>query len=96
VRNTQSVWFRVKMLLLLGAAVNAFLFHKNLQKSEGNWATQIKAPKNLQLGATLSLAFWILIVICGRLIAYDWFDCEYTEPGIAQFLSGCVDGQTIF
>lgn len=96
VRNTQSVWFRVKMLLLLAAAINAFLFHRNLHSAAGSWATQIKAPKNLQIGATLSLAFWILIVICGRFIAYDWFDCEYTEPGLAQFLSGCIDGQTVF
>jgi uncharacterized membrane protein len=96
VRNTQSVWLRVKMVLLIAAAVNAFLFHKNLKEAAGDWATNVKAPKNLQLGATLSLAFWILIVICGRFIAYDWFDCEYNDAGLSQFLSGCVDGQTVF
>ena len=96
VRNTQSVWLRIKLLLLFAAAVNAFLFHKNMREAKGDWAAQLKAPKNLQIGATLSLGFWILIVIAGRLIAYDWFDCEYTDPGISQFLSGCVDGQTVF
>lgn len=96
VRNTQSLWFRIKMVLLVAAAVNAFLFHRNMLKAASGWETQNKAPRNLQIGATLSLSFWILIVICGRFIAYDWFDCEYTEPGLIQALSGCVPGQTIF
>lgn len=96
VRNTQSLWFRIKMVLLVAAAVNAFLFHRNMLKAGGDWDTQPRAPSNLRLGATLSLVFWALIVICGRFIAYDWFDCEYTEPGLSQLLAGCVPGQTIF
>ncbi|MBT8145984.1 MAG: hypothetical protein KJN90_03980 [Gammaproteobacteria bacterium] len=96
VRNTQSIWLRVKLVLLIAAAVNAFLFHKNMMSATGDWDTQARAPANLRLGATLSLVFWGVIVICGRLIAYDWFDCEYTQPGLMQTLSGCVPGQTIF
>ncbi len=96
VRNTQSIWFRVKVVLLIAAAVNAFLFHRNMLRAAGDWDTQAKAPPNLRLGATLSLVFWMLVVICGRFIAYDWFDCEYTQPGIMQTMSGCVPGQTIY
>ncbi len=96
VRNTQSIWFRIKMVLLVAAAVNAFLFHRNMVNAAGDWDAQARAPASLRLGAMLSLVFWGLIVICGRLIAYDWFDCEYTQPGIMQTLSGCVPDQTIF
>ncbi|MEX2130732.1 MAG: DUF6644 family protein, partial [Pseudohongiellaceae bacterium] len=96
VRNTQSLWFRIKLVLLFAAAINAFLFHRNLMKANGSWDRNIKAPKALQIGASLSLGFWILIVISGRLIAYDWFDCEYTQEGFVQVLSGCVPGQTHF
>jgi hypothetical protein len=96
VRSAQSVWFRFKFILLIAAAVNAYLFHKNLTKSDDSWSKDVRAPANLRLGASLSLLFWILIVIFGRLIAYDWFDCEYTDPGLSQFLSGCVAGQTQF
>jgi hypothetical protein len=96
VRNTQSIWFRVKMVLLVAAAINAYLFHRNMLNATGDWDTQSRAPANLRLGAALSLVFWALIVICGRFIAYDWFDCEYTQPGLMQALSGCVPGQTIF
>ncbi|MCB1670428.1 MAG: DUF6644 family protein [Gammaproteobacteria bacterium] len=96
VRNTQSLWMRIKLILLLAAAVNALLFHRNMLNATGDWDTQARAPDKLRLGATLSLVFWVSIVICGRLIAYDWFDCEYTQPGIMQTLSGCVPGQTQF
>ena len=96
VRNTQSIWLRLKLVLLVACAINAYLFHKNMQKATGDWDTQPKAPANLRLGAKLSLGFWVVIVIFGRFIAYDWFDCEYTDPGIGQFLSGCVQGQTVF
>lgn len=94
VRSSQSVWFRVKMLLLLAAAVNAFLFHKRMNESVSSWDNDAKAPSGIRMGAALSLGFWSLIVICGRLIAYDWFDCEYTDMGsLSQVLSGCIDGQ---
>jgi len=96
VRNTQSIWFRIKMLLLIAAAVNAIMFHNNMTRSSGDWDTDSRAPKNLRLGASLSLLFWALIVVCGRFIAYDWFDCEYTDPGLSQILSGCIPGQTQF
>ena len=33
VRSSQSVWFRIKMVLLVACAVNAFLFHKRMNES---------------------------------------------------------------
>jgi len=97
VRTSQSVWFRFKMLLLVAAAVNAFIFHKRMNESIASWDNDARAPSAVRKGALLSLIFWTIIVICGRFIAYDWFDCEYTEVGsLSQVLSGCIDGQTQF
>ena len=97
VRNSQSVWFRVKMVLLVGCAVNAYLFHKRMNESVSSWDNDAKAPSRIRMGAAISLCFWSLVVICGRFIAYDWFDCEYTDvASLSQLLSGCVDGQTRF
>ncbi len=95
VRSSQSVWFRLKMALLVACAVNAYLFHKRMNESVASWDNNAKAPKRIRMGAALSLGFWSLVVICGRFIAYDWFDCEYTDPNsFSQFLSGCIAGQT--
>jgi len=100
VRSSQSLWFRIKVVLLVAAAVNAWLFHRRMKHASsnaaGNWDRAIKAPRRLQMGAALSLCFWVLIVICGRLIAYDWFDCRSEPSAIIATLAGCVADQTQF
>jgi hypothetical protein len=43
----------------------------------------------------LSLFFWTVIVVSGRMIAYNWFDCDMQpQPHIVNTLAGCVPGQT--
>ncbi len=98
VRTTQSLWFRFKLVLLLAAALNAWLFHRRMLAAGcqgGNgWDRAAMAPATLRRGAALSIVFWVLIVLCGRLIAYDWFDCN-REPGeLVATLAGCIHGQT--
>ncbi len=96
VRSTQSLWFRIKMVLLVAAAVNAWLFHKRMNESVADWDTDRVAPARIRRGAILSLSFWAVIVMCGRFIAYDWFDCEMGQTAFVEFVAGCVDGQTRF
>ena len=99
VRTSQSLWFRIKLLLLVASAVNALLFHRrmrNLDRVAGSWDRAPKAPPGLRWGAALSLAFWSLVVVCGRFIAYDWYDCRYDQGPVIGLLAGCIDGQTEF
>ena len=96
VRTTQSLWFRIKLVLLAAAAVNAWLFHRRMQAAAPGWDSATRAPRRLQVGAALSLCFWALIVLCGRFIAYDWFDCVAEPHPFIAVLAGCVDGQTQF
>jgi len=96
VRSTQSIWFRIKMVLLVAAAINAFLFHKRMTESVAGWDNEPRAPSRIRTGAILSLVFWVIVVICGRFIAYDWFDCDQNSGGFIDTLAGCVDGQTRF
>ena len=96
IRNSQSIWFRIKMVLLVCCAVNAYLLHKRMNESGSTWENDAKAPKNIRTGAALSLGFWIAVVISGRFIAYDWFDCQHGQGPFISFVAGCVDGQTQF
>ncbi len=96
VRSSQSIWFRIKMVLLLGCAINAFLFHKRMNESVSSWDNDVRAPSRIRTGAALSLGFWSLVVICGRFMAYDWFDCQYGQSALVEVIAGCVDGQTRF
>ena len=96
VRTSQSLWFRIKMVLLVACAVNAFLFHKRMNESVATWDIEPRAPSRIRLGAMLSLTFWSIVVVCGRFIAYDWFDCDTRPNTLIDIVSGCVDAQTRF
>ncbi len=96
VRSSQSLWLRIKLVLLAAAAVNAWLFHRRMRAAQAGWDTAPRAPFNLRVGAALSLLFWTLIVICGRFIAYDWFDCIGEPSPFVAALAGCVPGQEQF
>jgi hypothetical protein len=89
-RTTTSIWFRIKLVLLIAAAVNAWLFHKQLRQSVGTWDTDPIPPKRIRMGAAISLALWAGVVTTGRLIAYDWFDCYRVQSGFINWMAGCV------
>ena len=91
VRSTQSIWFRIKVVMLIAAGVNAYLFRKRMLESVDSWDTAPKPPKNIRLGAGISLFCWAVVVITGRTIAYDWFDCHKELPYFMYWAAGCVD-----
>ena len=91
VRTTQSIWFRIKVVLLIAAGINAWLFHRQVKASNASWDTDAKPPQRIRIGAGLSLVFWAGIVICGRTIAYDWYDCHKELPVFMYWAAGCVD-----
>ncbi len=91
VRTTQSIWFRIKVVLLIAAGINAFLFRAKLQAADSSWDTAGIAPKRLRVGAGLSLTLWAAVVFTGRAIAYDWFDCHKQLPYAIYWAAGCVD-----
>jgi uncharacterized membrane protein len=91
VRTTQSVWFRLKVVLLIAAGINAFLFRSKLQASAGSWHSDRVPPRRIRVGAGLSLALWCGVVVTGRCIAYDWWDCDKSLPRVMYWAAGCVD-----
>jgi len=90
VESTQSLWFRMKMILLVAAAINAWIFHNQMKQAEGNWDSDRKAPAPLQRGAILSLTLWSLVVFMGRCIPYDWTDCDKVSNRTLLWAAGCV------
>jgi hypothetical protein len=89
VHETQSIWFRIKVTLLFAAGVNAWLFHRALQPAAATSDMNGRLPKRLRVGAALSLALWILVIIMGRLMAYDWFDCGKSQSAFINWAVGC-------
>ena len=90
VRTTQSIWFRLKMLLLIAAAINAWLFRGYMLAAKHSWDHEAVAPRRARVAAGLSLVLWAGVIVTGRFIAYDWFDCGGDNPAFIDWAAGCV------
>jgi hypothetical protein len=90
-RTYQSIFFRTKMLLLLLAALNVWLFHTHLFPQVAVWGADPIPPKAARIAGGVSLALWCSIVFLGRMIAYNWFDCDrQPQSDLINFLTSCV------
>ena len=90
VHFTHSLWFRVKVILLIAAGVNAWLFHKRVSRDRERWDGQPKPPAGVRVTAALSLGIWSGVIIVGRMIAYNWFDCDRPQPVFVVWAAGCA------
>jgi hypothetical protein len=93
IRTTQSLWFRIKVILLVAACINAWLFRKHMQASVGTWDAAPVPPRRTRIAAALSLTLWASVITCGRFIAYDWYDCGQDNPAFVDWAAGCVAGE---
>jgi hypothetical protein len=91
VRNYQNVFFRVKVILLVLAGLNVWLFHGRVRRRVGEWDLDAVTPRAARVAAVVSLVAWSGVVVCGRLIAYNWFDCDIQpQSDFINWAAGCV------
>jgi hypothetical protein len=91
VRSYQSIFFRFKMLLLLLAGLNVLIFHSRVLPQVVGWDLDPVPPRPARVAGALSLTLWVCIIVSGRMIAYNWFDCDrQPQPGIVNFLTSCA------
>jgi len=62
--------FRLKLILLACAGLNALVFHRGVYRSVALWDQPGPAPGVARVSAIVSLALWAGVISCGRLIAY--------------------------
>ena len=89
VRMAHNIFFRFKVLLLVLAGLNAWAFHRGIYRSAGEWDGETRAPNRARVAGLVSLALWTAIVVAGRMIAYNWFDCGNEQSALLDFLAGC-------
>ncbi len=87
IRSYQNIFFRVKLVLLVLAGINAWVFHpRGIQP----WDRDPVPPRSARFAGYASLVLWMTIIFCGRMIAYNWFDCDKPEQShIISTLAGC-------
>ena len=91
VRNYHNLFFRIKFFLIIIAGLNAFFFHRMMNNESKTWDKDSFIPKKMKVSALASLVLWSLVIILGRMIAYNWFDCDkQPQPEIINILTSCV------
>jgi uncharacterized membrane protein len=74
VRYYTNIFFRVKVVMLLLAVMNAWVFQSGIYRKVAEWERQGRPPHFARMAGVTSLVLWAAIVIAGRMIAYNWFD----------------------
>ena len=89
VRSFHSLWFRAKVLLMAVAAINIFVFHARVERDRARWDRNPTPPISARISAAISLAAWAGVIVTGRMIAYNWFDCDKPQSAFVHLLTGC-------
>jgi len=66
-----SIFFKVKMLMLLLAGLNVWLFNATVGRKMAEWEIDAETPGRAKVAAVVSLVLWVAIVAAGRAIAYS-------------------------
>ncbi len=70
VKLYNSPAFRIKLVLLSLAGLNALIFHRTIYRHAAEWDTAPVVPARARLAGLLSLILWMCIIAAGRAIAY--------------------------
>jgi hypothetical protein len=62
--------FRLKMLLIVLAGLNAMVFEFTAFRKVANWDSQARGPIGAKVAACVSLLAWVGVIAAGRWIAY--------------------------
>ena len=89
IRSYQNIFFRVKVVFLILAGANALAFHRGIFRRVESWGHDTEPPSRARFAGFASLVLWTVVIVTGRMIAYNWFDCDKPQPGWVQIATGC-------
>lgn len=90
-RYYHNVFFRFKMIVLVLAGLNVWLFHSRTHKRIDAWDDVARPPLAARVAGVVSILAWVSVVIAGRMIAYNWFDCDLQpQPDWVNWAAACV------
>ena len=61
--------FHIKLIMLIVGGLNAGFFQRFLAPSSPNWEHGI-TPRSAKVIAVCSIVVWVVVIACGRLLAY--------------------------
>lgn len=68
-----NTYFRLKLLAILGAGINAAVYHFVTERHRAEWDAAARPPGAVRLAGGISLSLWLLVILSGRMISYTMF-----------------------
>ena len=68
-----NLYFRIKAVALVLAAVNAFFYHRMTERQIHRWDEARLPSLPARSAGLISIAVWAVVIICGRMISYTMF-----------------------
>jgi uncharacterized membrane protein YjjP (DUF1212 family) len=68
-----NLYFRIKVVALVLAGLNALAFHVLTQRGSAAWDTAPRPPAAVRLAGLISIVLWTVVILAGRLISYTMF-----------------------
>lgn len=65
--------FRIKLLMLGVAGLNAIVYHTVTAREGDDWDTWTHPPRAARLAGAVSLIAWTSVILCGRMMSYTMF-----------------------
>src|SRR5438093_5456653 len=74
----QNIFFRAKMVMLVLAGMNAWVFHNTVYRRVAEWDLDAVPPRRARVLGGRALVLWAVVIMLGRMIPYQvyWFDCN--------------------
>lgn len=79
-------YFRVKVALLVLAAINAIVFEVSTRRNVQQWDQAPLAPPLGRAVAVVSLVIWLGVIVSGRMIGFTTTRASVAEPGPVENL----------
>lgn len=69
----KNPYFRIKLLALLLAGLNAFVYHTNVERRITLWDRAPVPPAAARLAGLISIVAWTTVILAGRMMSYTLY-----------------------
>jgi hypothetical protein len=67
-----SIFFKIKIALLLLAGINALVFELTLRRRSASWDNDPRPPLRARVAGIAGLILWAGVICAGRTMAYNF------------------------
>ena len=69
----KNTYFRIKLLALLLAGINALLYHTNIERRISLWDRAPAPPTPARMAGIISILAWATVILAGRMLSYTLY-----------------------